>query len=122
MTAGGSILGCTDDTTTTTAGATTTVGEATSTSAVTPTSGGTLRVALIGGGTTDSIDPNTLLSSPDFARTISLYEPLTFRQYDWTLGFVLAGRSLREPPPTSGRCDCEKASSSTTARHLRPTT
>jgi peptide/nickel transport system substrate-binding protein len=42
----------------------------------TPKRGGNLRVALLGGGSTDTLDPNQNISQPDCARVITLYQPL----------------------------------------------
>ena len=47
-----------------------------STASETPKRGGNLRVAILGGGSADSIDANYNLSQPDAARVLCLYQPL----------------------------------------------
>jgi peptide/nickel transport system substrate-binding protein len=69
-----------------TAGAATT----TPTSTTLSRSGGTLRVAIVGGGTSDTVDPNNLVNTPDYARSLCLFEYLTFRDYDWQAFNLLA--------------------------------
>jgi len=41
-----------------------------------PTHGGNLRVAILGGGSADTLDANSNVTQPDAARVLSLYEPL----------------------------------------------
>ena len=44
--------------------------------AETPRRGGNLRVAILGGGSSDTLDANYNLSQPDAARVLCLYQPL----------------------------------------------
>jgi peptide/nickel transport system substrate-binding protein len=58
------------------------LGRATSARAAeTPKKGGNLRVAILGGGSSDTLDANSNVTQPDTARVVCLYQPLaTFRQ------------------------------------------
>ena len=58
--------------------------------ASTPKRGGHLRVAILGGSSTETLDPHTGLVQPDFARTLALFEPLIEMQADTSLKFALA--------------------------------
>ncbi|MBB3149170.1 peptide/nickel transport system substrate-binding protein [Phyllobacterium trifolii] len=42
----------------------------------TPKSGGNLRIAILGGGSADTLDANSNVTQPDTARVLGLYEPL----------------------------------------------
>jgi peptide/nickel transport system substrate-binding protein len=44
--------------------------------AETPKKGGNLRVAILGGGSADTLDANSAVTQPDTARVLTLYEPL----------------------------------------------
>jgi peptide/nickel transport system substrate-binding protein len=57
--------------------ASTAMGTAIAQAAPKPKVGGTLRVGLLGGGSSDTLDPQKLVSTPDFARLTNLYDPLT---------------------------------------------
>lgn len=59
-------------------------------SSAAPKKGGNLRVGLVGGGATDTLDPNVLLSIPDFVRAGLLYSGITRRELDYTVGFGIA--------------------------------
>src|ERR1700736_5089567 len=41
-----------------------------------PKRGGNLRVAILGGGSADTLDANSNMSQPDTARVLCLYQPL----------------------------------------------
>src|SRR5579863_2980090 len=43
-----------------------------------PKYGGTLRAGVTGGGSTDTLNPFLIDTSPDIARCFALYEPLTY--------------------------------------------
>nr|WP_183513103.1 ABC transporter substrate-binding protein [Paeniglutamicibacter cryotolerans] len=56
----------------------------------TPARGGTLRVGLAGGGSADSLDPHSPVSTTDIARVVNLYESLLYRNEDFVLTPLLA--------------------------------
>jgi peptide/nickel transport system substrate-binding protein len=56
----------------------------------TPRKGGTLRVGSTGGGTTDTLDPQSWTTLPDQLRVQQLYDPLVWMQADGTGQMVLA--------------------------------
>jgi peptide/nickel transport system substrate-binding protein len=58
--------------------------------AATPKPGGNLRVAITGGGATDTLDAHTMNTSPDLSRVMTLYEGLTTLDNDSKLINVLA--------------------------------
>jgi peptide/nickel transport system substrate-binding protein len=62
-----------------------------------PRRGGTLRVGITGGGSSDTLDPHVPTSSPDIARTLNLYEPLLFRDRDYRLEMLVAKSVTASP-------------------------
>lgn len=55
-----------------------------------PKHGGTLRVGVTGGGSSDTLDPHIPETNPDIARTINLYEPLLYRDHEYRLRPMVA--------------------------------
>ncbi len=56
----------------------------------TPKHGGTLRVAMVGGGSTETLDPNAAVSNMDSARASNLFDRLVRARPDQTLEMELA--------------------------------
>ncbi|TCC36457.1 ABC transporter substrate-binding protein [Kribbella speibonae] len=54
-----------------------------------PSRGGTLRIGVSGGGATDTLDPNALISLPDYLRASPLYSALVDRGPDFAPRFRL---------------------------------
>jgi peptide/nickel transport system substrate-binding protein len=61
-----------------------------SVAAATPKRGGNLRVAILGGGSADTLDANSNLSQPDTARVLGLYQPLRRVRHGGKVENVLA--------------------------------
>lgn len=57
---------------------------------VKPKRGGNLRVAMLGGSSTEHLDPHKGTVQPDFARALALYEPLVEMQPDASIQNALA--------------------------------
>ncbi|MFC4002263.1 ABC transporter substrate-binding protein [Prauserella oleivorans] len=55
-----------------------------------PRRGGTLRVGVTGGGSSDTLDPHTPTTNPDIARVRNLYEPLLYRDHDYEFEMLVA--------------------------------
>ncbi|WP_020674213.1 ABC transporter substrate-binding protein [Amycolatopsis nigrescens] len=55
-----------------------------------PRRGGTLRVGVTGGGSSDTLDPHIPATNPDIARVINLYEPLLSRDHDYRPELLVA--------------------------------
>ncbi|OHF36080.1 ABC transporter substrate-binding protein [Corynebacterium sp. HMSC074A01] len=55
-----------------------------------PRKGGTLRIGLVGGSSTDTIDAHVPTSTSDAARVINLYDALARRDDDYNLEYLLA--------------------------------
>lgn len=58
--------------------------------AETPKKGGNLRVAILGGGSADTLDAHNMVTQPDSHRVMALYEGLTQLNSDGKLTYVLA--------------------------------
>ncbi|MDQ0391948.1 ABC transporter substrate-binding protein [Labrys monachus] len=61
-----------------------------SAAADTPKRGGNLRVAILGGGSADTLDANSNVTQPDTARVLGLYEPLRRVRHGGKLENILA--------------------------------
>ncbi len=82
-----------------------------------PKYGGTLRAGVTGGGSTDTLNPFLIDTSPDIARCFALYEPPDVHERGRRSTPTNWHKSSR-PTPTQrcGRCDSTRGSSSMTAR------
>ena len=69
-----------------------------------PRRGGTLRAAITGGSSADTLDPLNAISNADFSRVNNLYEPLVGLTPDAQRGSCWPRSSRRTPRPRSGRC------------------
>lgn len=59
-------------------------------SETTPKRGGNLRIAILGGGSADTLDANLNLTQPDSARVLNLYQPLRRVRHGGTFENMLA--------------------------------
>ena len=96
-----------------------------STAAGTPKRGGNFRLAVTGGGASDIIDGQSIITKPDQARLAASWETLVSYDDQYVLQIGgdqggLAEEFTRTTRP-SGRSGCARASSSTTARRSPPT-
>ncbi|WP_031468096.1 ABC transporter substrate-binding protein [Sciscionella sediminilitoris] len=65
-----------------------------------PKRGGTLRVGVTGGGSSDTLDPHIPATNPDIARTINLYEALLYRDSKYRLRPLVAESVVSSPDAT----------------------
>ena len=70
------------------------VGDAWAAGSATPKRGGTLRIGMVGGGQSETLDPNLAVSTIDTCRMLTLYDLLVHAKPDLSLEMRLATEFL----------------------------
>ena len=87
-----------------------------------PKRGGTLRAAITGGSSADTLDPLNAITNADFSRIDNMYEPLVGLTPDAQPVLVLADEVTPNATATEWTIRLKPGSPSTMARTLPPTT